>query len=404
VLRYSDKVFDLKAHIRNIRDGRVRPRIKTSTVISSILVMLLARMGSFNALEQTKSCFFWRKDEDEKEVLPSADTAGNVTSVIDLATVRLVLKQVYARRKRNKSLEPLFPKFGFAVIMDGHESSASYKRCCCGCLHRKVETEAGTRIQFYHRHVTAVLLHRDGVLLLDLEMQRPGEDEVAAATRLLERLFQEFPRAFRLVIADGLYARAPFFKLAKDHRKDVIAVLKDDRRDLFQDAMGLFKQETPVVFERDGGVTCECWDSEGFTSWPQLGLAVRVVWSRETKTVKSQLTGLEETRTSDWVWVTTLPKTRVETKPFVTLGHKRWDIENKSFNELVNGWHADHVYKHCPTAIEACWLLTMLAYNLFEAFINLNLKAFVRKEHTKEYFARLIAAELYGQTSGSSPP
>ena len=335
--------------------------------------------------------------------MPSADTIGKVTATIDLATVRPALKQVYVRRKRNKSLKPLFPKLGFAVILDGHESSASYK-CCCGCLHRKVETKSGTAIQFYHRHVTAVLLHKEGVLLLDLEMQLPGEDEVAAATRLLKRLFQDYPRAFKLVIADGLYARAPFFKLVKDHGKDAIAVLKDDRRDLFQDAMGLFKQETPVVFERDGGVTCKCWDVEGFTSWPQLGLDVRVVRSLEAKTVKSQMTGLEETRTSDWVWVTTLTKTRVDTKPFVTFGHKRWDIENKAFNELVNDWHADHVYKHSPTAIEACWLLTMLAYNLFEAFIRLNLKAVVRKGHTKEYFACLISAELYGQASGSSPP
>ena len=404
MLRYSDKVFDLKTHIRSIRDARIRPRIKTSTVLSSALVMMLSRMGSFNALEQTKSCFYWKKEDKDREDLPSADTIGNVISDVDLATLRPALKQVYVRRKRNKSLKPVFPKLGFAVILDGHESSASYKRCCCGCLDRKVETASGTAIQFYHRHVTAVLLHEDGVLLLDLEMQRPGEDEVAAATRLLGRLFQEYPRAFNLVIADGLYARAPFFKLVKDYGKHAIAVLKDDRRDLFQDAMGLFKQETPVVFKRNSGVACECWDVEGFNSWAQLGYDVRVVRSRETKAVKSQMSGQKETRTSDWVWVTTLPKAKVDTKPFVTFGHKRWDIENKAFNELVNDWHADHVYKHTPTAIEVCWLLTMLAYNLFEAFICLNLKEAARKGHTKDYFARLIAAELYGQTSGSSPP
>lgn len=393
----------MKAHIEDIRDGRVRPRIKTSTVISSVLVMLLSRMGSFNALEQTKSCFYW-KEAGEEEVFPSADTVGNVISDVDLATIRPALKQVYVRRKRNKSLNPIFPNLGFAVLLDGHESSASYKQCCCGCLHRKISTASGDQIQFYHRHVTAVLLHRDGVLLLDLEMQRPGENEVAAATRLLMRLFQEYPRAFDLVIADGLYAQAPFFKLLTDHRKDVIAVLKDDRRDLFQDAMGLFKQEAPAIFKRNSGVTCECWDIEGFTSWRQVGKDVRVVRSLETKTVKAQISGRKETRTSDWVWVTTLPKARVDTKPFVTFGHKRWDIENKAFNELVNDWHADHVYKHTPTAIEACWLLTMLAYNLFEAFINLNLKAVARKGHSKQYYACLIAAELYGQASGSSPP
>ena len=45
-----------------------------------------------------------------------------------------------------------------------------------------------------------------------------------------------------------------------------------------------------------------------------------------------------------------------------------------SFNELVNGWHADHIYKHDPTAIEAFTLLAFLAYNLFHAFLACNLK------------------------------
>lgn len=362
---------------------------------------MLSRMGSLNALAQTKSCFFW-KEKNHGE-LPSADMIGGAIAGVKLTTLRPILKQVYYRLKRNKALKPLFPNSGLAVILDGHESSASYKRCCCGCLHRKVETASGTEIQFYHRHVMAVLLCKDFVLLLDLEMQRPGEDEVAAATRLLQRLFRDYPRAFTVVIADGLYARAPFFKMIEANGKDAIAVLKDDRRDLFQDAMSLFKHEQPVVFQK-GGVTYECRDIEGFTSWVQFGKEVRVVQSLETKTVRPQMTGREEARKSSWMWVTTVPKARVDTEPFVLTGHKRWDIENKAFNELVNAWHADHVYKHSPTAIEACWLLTMLAYNLFEAFFNLNLKPELRNTHTKAYFGCLIAAELYGMSSGSSPP
>jgi hypothetical protein len=32
--------------------------------------------------------------------------------------------------------------------------------------------------------------------------------------------------------------------------------------------------------------------------------------------------------------------------------------------EQTNGWHADHVYKHHPGAIEAFYLLVLLAFNL----------------------------------------
>jgi len=74
----------------------------------------------------------------------------------------------------------------------------------------------------------AILLCKDFPFLLDLELQMPGEDEVAAAARLLDRLFLNYPRAFDVVVADGLYAQAPFFKTVIAHGKQVIAVLKDD--------------------------------------------------------------------------------------------------------------------------------------------------------------------------------
>lgn len=397
-------MFDLKAQLKRVTDSRPRPRIKTPVVVGSALVMMLAQVGSLHALEQTKACFFWKRENEGD--LPSADTIGNALGQVDVAALRAAIKHVYHRLKRNKALRHPFQAKRFAVIVDGHESSASYKRCCCGCLHREIKTASGSAMQYYHRYVMAILLCRDFALLLDLEMQRPGEDEVAAATRLLERLFWDYPRAFDTVIADGLYARASFFKMVAEHGKQAVAVLKDDRRDLFQDAMGLFKQEEPVVFRKDR-LTRRCWDIEGFNSWVQLGKDVRVVRSLETRTVQRQMTGREETRESEWMWATTVPKEQVGTEVFVETGHKRWDIENKAFNELVTYWHADHVYKHAPVAIEAFWLITMLAYNLFHAFIHLNLKPIVRTAYTKHHLGRMVAAELYGMNASlphNQPP
>lgn len=385
-------MFDLKRHLQNITDSRLRPRIETPVVAGSALVMALAQKGSLNALGQTVGNCFW-KDWITNGVLPSADTIGRVFSLIEVNTLRSVLKHTYRRLKRNKVLHPGFHDNLFAVIIDGHESSASYLRCCPDCLQREIKTASGSEIQYYHRHVTAVLLCKDFVLLLDLEMQRPGEDEVATAIRLLERLFLEYPQAFDVVMADGLYARAPFFKKVVAHDKHVIAVLKDDRRDLLQDAMGIFSQEQPIVV-RSGNIARQCWDVEELTSWPQFGGKVRVVRSLETTTRKRQKTDKEEERVSDWRWVTTLPKKMLGTEAFVAIAHKRWDIENRAFNELVTYWHADHVYAHTRTAIEAFWLTTMLAYNLFHAFINRNLNPAIRAMYTKSFIASAVAAEL----------
>jgi hypothetical protein len=95
------------------------------------------------------------------------------------------------------------------------------------------------------------------------------------------------------------------------------------------------------------------------------------------------------------MWVTTLPAARASTALVVHLGHARWDIENYGFNELVNSWHADHIYRHDPHAIEAFTLLAFLAYNLFHAFLARNIKPQLRCTKTESFWAQLITAQIY---------
>ena len=390
-MRYSDKVFGLHNLIRGIEDNRPRPQIAIEEIFGAGLVMALGQLGSLNALEQIKKQSYWKRWLGAD--LSSADTLGRGFSHTGADSIRKAARHIYSRLKRNKVLRPAYAGM-FALIIDGHESHHSQLRSCPGCLERRLHTKSGIKRENYHRHVMASLLCKGICLPLDMEPQAPGEDEVSCAARLLVRVFKDYPKAFDLILADGLYARAPFFKLAKKHGKDVIVVLKDERRDLLKDAKGLFKQEKPIVCQ-DGKVERQCWDIEGFTSWEQLGREIRVVCSMERKRVKRQKTKKIHFENSEWVWASTISKQRLGTEDFVKFGHGRWKIENNGFNELVNYWHADHLYCHNPAAIEAFGLLTMLAYILFHAFINRNLKAVIRHKYTKKHLARMITAEIY---------
>lgn len=325
--------------------------------------------------------------------LPSADTIGRVFSGMFSDDIRRIMKGFYSKLKRNKALRPAI-NGRFALIIDGHESSCSYLRSCEKCLERVIHTAKTDQIQYYHRSVMAMLWCDGFYLLLDVEPQYPKEDEVGCATRLLKRVMTNYPRAFDLILSDGLYVRSPFFQLALKHGKHVIAVLKDERRDLLKDAQGLFKSEKSTNYQY-GQTERNCWDIEDFSSWSQVGRKVRVVRSVETKRLRRQNTGKLHYETSEWIWVSTIPKEELSTEAFVKLGHGRWKIENNGFNELVNYWHADHVYRHTPAAIEAFWLLTMPAFNLFHAFIGLNLKPEIRHKYNKMHWARMITAELF---------
>jgi hypothetical protein len=360
---------------------------------------MLTRMGSLNALEQDKGNSFWRRWLGRD--LPSADTVGRVYSLIVLDSIRFLIRCVYTRLKRNKAIKKTY---GFYVlIIDGHESSSSYLRCCSGCLRRRVHTREGKRIQYYHRNVIAMLSGEDFPIILDEEEQRRGEDEVGAAIRLLKRVLTTYPRAFEVVVTDGLYLEAPFFKLLLDHGKDVIAVLKDESRDLMEDAKNLFQYEQPMI-EIEGRIKRVMWDIEGFTSWESLKREIRVVRSLETTTVCRQRTGEVEEETSDWMWATTLSQRDASTEAIVNLAHSRWLIENKAINEMVTYWHADHVYKHHPTAISAFWLTLILILNLFRAFLYLNIKPQLRSKHSNLYFSILIWSELYDGSYQKVPP
>ena len=390
-------MFELSSEVLGkVTDARPQPRTSTSLVLKSALAMFWARLGSLNALETVSAARFWKRWLEGAPI--SADTMGRVHAVLDLTQLRDGLHQVYSRLKRNKAL-PLNLGLDVAVL-DGHEQHASYRRHCAGCRQRTVKTEHGERIQYYHRQVTLMLLPgtRPGRkplrVLLDCEPMLPGEDEVCCAIRLLTRVLAAYPRAFDLVLADALYGQAPFFNFLIDRGKHALVVLKDDRRNLYQDAAALFAHVAPRQGERRGR-KCQWWDLPDLVSWPQVKTPLRVVRSVETYSVRRQLDRSVTQETSDWVWVTTVAQSQAPTTRVVSWGHQRWDIENLGFNELVNGWEADHIYKHEAQAIEAFLLMTFLAYNIFHAFIGLNLKPQLRDTKPAAYWASLIAAELY---------
>ncbi|MGA2876742.1 MAG: transposase [Nitrososphaerales archaeon] len=381
------------SQLSRITDSRKQPQIPTFTIAVSVLAMHLARLGSLNSLEQLKDSFALRKLVGAD--LPSADSLGRVVGLMDADSIRAVIHSVYMQLKRNKALQP--PAHGLMVLaIDGHETYATYRRCCPECLERKVGAGEEKRIQYYHRNVTAQLIADGFHFMLDAESQLPSEGEVTTGMRLLERVLISYPRAFDVVVADALYAKSNFIKIATEKKKDVIVVLKENCPELLADATRCFDAQPPSSSWETGKKKIECWDESGFASGPQIGQPLRIVKAHETKApVRRQLDKAVEIETTTWMWMTTLSPHRAKASAVVPMGHSRWCVENEGFNELVNRQHADHVYKHDPTAILNFWLINLLSFNLFLAFFKLNLKPEIRHGKTMQHFARTISAELY---------
>jgi len=398
-LNYFDKRFGLGAALDSVHDSRPRPSFATGRVLRSITVGLLSRVGSLNALDGLRLSN--RQLDWVGGALPSADRLGDVAEAVDVNGLRRYSVAIYHRLRHYKGIFPLADGLR-PLVLDAHESFASTRRCCPACLTRTLKTATGQQTQYYHRWVAAMLVHRDGYLMLDLEPLERNEGEAAAARRLLARLLDCCPQAFNVVCGDALYMDPGIWHAARDAGKHIVAVLKNENRDLMVDARSLFNETQPVAHNEPDRRSL-WWDISGFKTWTQLGEPVRIVRSLETVSVRRQLTRKIEKTTTEWIWATSLPASKAGTASIVRIGHERWSIENQGFNELVNHWHADHCYKHAPTAILVFLLLLFIVYNFFHIFLKGNIKPERRRGRTNDHFASLIAAGLYAPIGGVPP-
>ena len=142
LIAYSEKIFQLsKGIVTLVSDRREKPRISTAAVVKSSLVLFWARLGSSNAWEQVGRARFWQRWLGEPAF--SADTLGRVHALLDANGLRQGIHDVYEHLKRNKALPDIY---GLGVVvLDGHESHASYLRHCSGCLQRTIHGVAGDR-------------------------------------------------------------------------------------------------------------------------------------------------------------------------------------------------------------------------------------------------------------------
>lgn len=383
--------------IGHIHDSRQYSKIPTSAIFLSLFGMHAVRLGSLNTLEQELE-IPKRWDPWVGAVKPSADTVAYALERCDPAPLRMMLAGTASMAKRKKVFQRLYSDAYWVGALDGIETYKSKKRCCSACCQRNMGTEQEPIIEYYHREVALQLVGVTPACILDEEAVLPGETETAAGVRLLERFHKRMPRFLDVITLDGFYLQAPFAQKVLALGYGLVIVLKQENRDLYQDAEGLFKTMKPekVTLGVDG--TAQVWDVGGFTSWSQLGRPVRVVRELKTYCKRERVAKkwVERKVVEDWRWAVIFPdgKQKPPTDLVRYWGHARWDEETRGFGELTQQWHLDHCYHHHPTAMLACRLILYLAFFLTTIFFQRNLKPALREGKTRLHLAHLLADDL----------
>ena len=403
---YAQKRFDLPWLAGSFADSRPQPEIPSRAVWLSLILGEVVHIPSFLQLEAETQLPQWQRWVGYKDPI-SHDTFAYVSERLDPEKLRRGATWINRKLKRGKAFEANKIKGLLVVSLDANEQFCSDHRCCEDCLSRQItcknaDGQQFTKTQYYHKQVYAQISGPELSVILDLEPMRQGEEECAAALRLLRRLRQNYgPRFFDVVVVDSWYTNGPFLKaVVEELGWPVIAVLKQERYEVHQETLALTRGQKPTQqVERDGRQV-EIWDLGSMRFTDTYTEPVRVVKVRERWTERQRV-GQEwksQQKEQNWIWVVAGDLDGLDGAAIRDLGHLRWKIENNAFGELTQHWHLTHCAHHHSVAVLALLWIKIIAFTLFHAFAILHGKVFrLGRATLNEIRKQLYRSLLCGQ-------
>jgi hypothetical protein len=342
---YACRRLRLDGYLQAPGDGRTHPRIAASSLLWALLIVKILRTVSLHGTEMLVRC--------ARRALGVQASFGDDTLAYFLERLapeptRRALLGVARAAKRNKAFERA-PRIGIAL--DGTGAGRSARQRCPQC--HPCGGESSGPIAYGHKLVLASIVGAGIVLPVDVEPYGPEENELTAGKRLLRRVVTGVGRRFAdYVVADSLYAGAPFLALVQELGLDLVVGLKRNLPDLLRNARTHFEGKPPTgsfTYRRE---RVEFWDGEVEASHTLPWSSVRVLRYRQYR---------RNGKVLEAYWYTTFAIREVGSRALFLMSKSRWEIENQGFNDAKNRYGLEHIPHHETNSILLHALLTCLA-------------------------------------------
>ena len=321
--KYLPKLLDMFDNLTDIRN-KSYITYKMKTICVTRLFGLLCGLTTMTDISSDK----FNSDNCIKNLskicnqhlveLPYWETIQDVFVNINIDELRNIQKYIVKSLLRSKMFDKYKFNGAFQLLFDGTGLSNHNYNLNNNCLVRK---HKDGKISYYKYVLECKLVVGNIVISLDSEFienknmltdKQKQDCETNAFKRIIKRIKKNFPKYKFIIIGDGLYATSPIINLCKKYNWRYIFNLKPDRL-----------KEINTVFEDNINYKNE-------TSHKDYFLSTNIKYMNNTLSAFKYIETKNNT-TTIFRYISDLDIKNSNIKDVVSMGRKRWKIENQGF-------------------------------------------------------------------------
>lgn len=391
LLKIIHKYFpQLNSLLSELTDKRNKSYItyKMRTIIMTRLFALICgittmtEIGSstFNKEETIKNlssiC-----NENLKEI-PNWQTIQDVIEQLDVKEIEDIRKYIVKALIRSKMFDKYRYNGSFQLLVDATGVSSHDYNLNGNCITKKSKNGV---IKYYKQVLEAKIVVGKIVVSIDtewienvnMETEKKKQDcEINAFKRMAPRIKKNYPKLKFIITGDALYATTPMINLCKKYNWHYIFNLKKDRLkkvyEEFQDNVNYKNETTKDHYKLSCGIKFK-------------GNILNALSYQEVQNNKMVI----------FNYVTDLNVNNYKIETIISMGRRRWKIENEGFNEQKNGTFCiSHLCSRNENALKIHYYFIQIAHILRQLMEYGSLLLRSMKLKTKKEVSQLIFQTL----------
>ena len=391
IVKYLPKLLDMFENLTDVRNKNY-VTYKMKTICVTRLFALLCGLTTMTDISSnnfnTDNCIknLSKICGQNLEEIPYWETIQDVFITINTNELRNVQKYIVKALIRSKMFDKYRFNGSFQLLFDGTGLSSHNYNLNNNCLERK---HKDGKISYYKYVLECKLVVGNIIISLDSEFienekmltdKQKQDCETNAFKRMIKRIKKNYPKYKFIITGDGLYATTPIIKLCKKYKWNYIFNLKPDRlkeiNETFEDNINYQNETTHQNYYLS-------------TDIKYKGISLSAFKYIETKKKKTTI----------FRYISDLEIKDSNIKEIVSMGRKRWKIENEGFyTQKHRTFNISHLNSRNDTAMKNHYFFIQFAHTIRQLLEQGNLLTKSLKLKIKEV-SHLLLSTLTSKTS-----